>query len=458
MLKIEAKPFVKPIVTKLLFISSMGLILLTASSFVKADTVNSSSTTKSVSSENANSTSITTSTTTNTITSNTAIGKLSKMGQKQQSSSVTGNNHSLMKATATSPDTFYIGDNARPKIMAVDVSSYQSGLTQANYTKMASLGVKSVVVKATEGSSYTNPYALTQMKYAAKAGLNVALYQYATYSSTTEAKTEANYLLSWLKNNNVNSHILILSDIEDSAVTVSSVGTNMQAFQNTLTSGGYSNQGFYTSAAYTYLSKLVAIDGKTRGWIAQYPYTPSASSLLNSTYGAWQFSATAMLSGYSGYLDVSYDYTGLLSAGAGTDPFGTSSNSNSSDTTSSYTFKKVSGQTYAFLNGKKVTGWVAVGTRKYYFRSGDGVMLRNWQTINGKTYFFRTNDGVMLRNWQTINGKTYYFYSDGKMLRNWQTIDGKRYYFYKDGKLLRGYQTIDGVVYHLDEKNGQLLS
>ncbi|MDN7145641.1 GH25 family lysozyme [Liquorilactobacillus mali] len=367
---------------------------------------------------------------------------------------------------ATSTDTWYIGDSSRPTVMAVDVASYQSGMTQANYTKLAALGVKTIIVKATQGTSYTNPYALKQMQYAANAGMNVALYQYATYSSTTEAKAQADYLVSWLEDNDVNTNILIFSDVEASSATVPTVGTNVSTFQSTLSSAGYTNQGFYASSGYTYLSKLIAVDGESKGWIAQYPYHPSSSSLLNSSYGAWQFSSTAMLSGYTGYLDVSYDYTGLLSEGAGADPFGTTStassspssttssspssttSSSSSSTTSSYTLKTISGKTYAYKNNKKVTGWVTIGTKTYYFRTNDGVMLHSWQIINDKTYYFRTSDGVMLRSWQTINGKTYYFYSDGKMLRSWQTINGKTYYFYTDGKMLRSWQTINGKTYY----------
>lgn len=397
--------------------------------------------------------------------------------------------HTLMRSAEQLPDSWFIGDQARPKVLAVDVASYQSGLTQENYKQLANLGVKTIIVKATEGSTYTNPFALTQMKYAANAGMNVALYQFATYKNTNEARSEANYLISWLKGNKVNHNILIISDMEANSATVSSIGTNMQAFQNTVSAAGYSNQGFYTSAAYQYLSNLVAIDGAKRGWIAQYPYHPSNTTLLNSNYGAWQLSSTTKIANHSGYLDASYDYTGLLATGAGTDPFGTTNNYTSNtkpktNTTtkqevvkSPYTLKTSKGKTYAYKNNKKVSGWVAIGQRRYYFRSGDGVMLHNWQTINGKTYYFRLNDGVMLRSWQTINGKTYYFYIDGKMLRNWQhiggkiyyfykdgkllrnwqTIAGKHYYFYKDGKLLRDYQKIDGKLYHFDKVTGELL-
>lgn len=417
------------------------------------------------------------------LTSQEEIASLNHMGEK-------ANVSSLLRSTPVT-DVWTIGDSSRPTVMAVDVSSYQSGLTQENFNKLASLGVKTIIVKATEGTGYTNPFAVQQIKRAHNAGMNVSLYQYATYSKTDEAKAEANYLLNWLKQNKINPNILIMSDIESAEVTVSSVGQNMQTFQNTLSNAGYSNQGFYTSQAYKYRQQLTAIDGAKKGWIAQYPYTPAANRLWNSDSGAWQFSPTTTLPGYNGYLDVSYDYTGLFSGAAGKDPFGKTENksvspaaptpstkpSKPTNVTSPYTLKKSHNRTYAYKNGKKVTGWVTIGQRKYYFRNGDGVMLRNWQTINGRTYFFRNNDGVMLRswqkmgtktyyfykdgkmlrNWQTINGKTYYFYKDGKMLRNWQNINGKRYYFYKDGKLLRDYQIINGKSYQLDKTTGALI-
>ncbi|WP_268872512.1 GH25 family lysozyme, partial [Liquorilactobacillus mali] len=166
---------------------------------------------------------------------------------------------SVYSVKATEIDSWYIDDSTRPVVSAVDVSSHQSGLTETNYQNLKLLGVKTIIVKATEGSSYTNSYALTQMKYAANAGLNVALYQYAKYTTATEAETEANYLLTWLKENNVNTDILIFSDIEAEASEVSSVGSNLSVFQSVLFSGGYTNQGFYASKSSTYLSSLVAV-------------------------------------------------------------------------------------------------------------------------------------------------------------------------------------------------------
>lgn len=63
--------------------------------------------------------------------------------------------------------------------------------------------------------------------------------------------------------------------------------------------------------------------GQKQTWVAQYPYQPSASNLLHSEFGGWQFSQTARIPGgsYTGDLDVSHDYTGLFTGGAGSNPF-----------------------------------------------------------------------------------------------------------------------------------------
>lgn len=220
-------------------------------------------------------------------------------------------------------DTFQIGDSTRPSQDAVDVSSYQANMTQNDYKILAQKGVKSVIVKLTEGSNYTNPYAITQMKQAAQAGLNVNIYHYANFSSSSQATAEANYLLKTLKNNGVNTKIKIFADMESSATQNDNVASNLNTFWKTLTSGGYSNHGVYTYTNYLYRSAVINTVGQGQTWIAQYPYQPAANNLLHSEFAAWQFSQTAQIPGgnYIGNIDVSHDYQGLFTGGAGSDPF-----------------------------------------------------------------------------------------------------------------------------------------
>ncbi|WP_344672431.1 GH25 family lysozyme [Tetragenococcus solitarius] len=226
-------------------------------------------------------------------------------------------------AANTSTDVFNIGDATRPPQDAIDVSSYQGEMTQNDYKILADKGVQSVVVKTTQSANYTNPYALEQIEFAANAGLNVNLYHYANFATAKEAKAEANHLLSFLQKNKLNKKVKIFADMEDSSTENVNVAAYLNDFWKVLADKGYENHGVYTGAGYLYRSAVSNTVGAENTWMAQYPYEPSKDDLWQTDYGAWQFSPTATIAkgNYSGYLDVSSDYTGLFEGGAGTQPF-----------------------------------------------------------------------------------------------------------------------------------------
>ncbi|MEI4283362.1 hypothetical protein KV134_05045 [Tetragenococcus halophilus] len=67
--------------------------------------------------------------------------------------------NSPSKAQSITPDRFNIGDNAYTRQDAIDVASYQSWMTPSDFQALRNLGVKGAVVKTTEYTNYTNPYA-----------------------------------------------------------------------------------------------------------------------------------------------------------------------------------------------------------------------------------------------------------------------------------------------------------
>ena len=209
-------------------------------------------------------------------------------------------------------DSWTIGDPMRPQVAAVDVSSYQSSLTQANFNKMKSLGVKTVIVKLTEGTYYASSVAANQIRMAKAAGLNVAVYDYVKFNSTSAAKSEAAYMVNYLKKNNIAEDTTIIADMEDTSTYSTNVAGNLNAFWSVLSSNGYAEHVVYTYVSYKYRDQVVGTVGKAKTWIAQYPYSPMSNTNWNSSYGAWQISSQAYLPGYSGNLDVSVDYDGLL--------------------------------------------------------------------------------------------------------------------------------------------------
>lgn len=250
-----------------------------------------------------------------------------KVGQGMRNAST--NNHTMGRSMAvkeSSPygtDVFNIGDPSRPRVDAIDVASYQSDMTLADYQKIKSAGVKTVIVKLTEGASYTNPAALTQIKNAAAAGLNVDVYHYFTSSTISGAKNEANYLLNFLKKNKLNKNILIMNDVEDDSTQTTQIAANLNAFWDVLSTAGYKQHGIYTGASYLYRDAAANTVGFKRTWKAQYPYHPKAGTNWQTDYGAWQFSPTAKISNgdYTGYIDVEIDYVNLFTQSAGTKPF-----------------------------------------------------------------------------------------------------------------------------------------
>ncbi|MCS6157627.1 SH3 domain-containing protein [Lactiplantibacillus plantarum] len=350
----------------------------TASSAATSTSATATSQATSVASSTATTTQVshTASSTAASAASSTATVKAVKAASSTVSSAATTATKATAKvaavaytaATTSSTDVWTIGDTTRPRVDVVDVASYQSTMTQSDFNKLKAAGVKTVIVKSTEGTDYTNPAALNQAKMANKAGLNVDFYHYATFSTADAAKSEATNMAGFLVKNNVSTKVLLFADMEDSSSYSVNATANLNAFWSTLDSFGYKNHGVYTSNSYLYRDAVVKTVGQSRVWRAQYPYTPSANNLWNTNDGAWQFSDTALLpsgSDYTGYIDVTIDYNGLTEDSAGTNTFVTTTSSNDTTTsevttdTSATTNTSTSSTTNTSTSSttKKASGW-----------------------------------------------------------------------------------------------------
>jgi protein tyrosine phosphatase (PTP) superfamily phosphohydrolase (DUF442 family) len=383
----------------------------------------STAATKASSTATSQATSVASSTATSVASSTAAVKAVAASSTVSSAATTTKKTTAKVAAVAysaatTSTDIWTIGDTTRPRVDVVDVASYQSEMTQSDYNKLKAAGVKTVIVKSTQGDSYTNPAALNQAKMANKAGLNVDFYHYATFNTSTEAKSEATNMASFLVKNNVSTKVLLFADMEDSSTYTVNAEANLNAFWSTLNSYGYTNHGVYTSNTYLYRDAVIRTVGTSRVWRAQYPYTPSANNLWNTGDGAWQFSDTALLpsgSDYTGYIDVSIDYNGLTEDSAGTNTFvtttasddavtsntstdtsstttnnntssSTSSNTSTSTSTSKTTVKKASGW-YTFTKNTAIKSAASdsaktVGT----YSKGNRVYYNAKVTTNGETW------------------------------------------------------------------------
>lgn len=219
-----------------------------------------------------------------------------------------------------------------PSCDAVDVASYQSWMKQEDFNGLKAQGVKTIVVKLSEGTYYTNPYANAQIKMAQNAGLNIATYHYAIFGNTNNQTTanhaaiaEADYYAQAAQKLGLSTAITMIEDAENSGTTSSVWTQASQNFQSELSKKGYHNVKFYTSQSWaTNGSMNSSTLGAKNFWVAQYLYgkpetnpTGWANTLKNNAqFGAWQYTSQMRYSGTNlqkNVLDTSTSYETFFS-------------------------------------------------------------------------------------------------------------------------------------------------
>ena len=208
-----------------------------------------------------------------------------------------------------------ITDKNRPTSNFIDVSSHNGLLTVEHYRTMKSYGVTGVVVKLTEGLSYRNPYAASQIKNAQAAGLIVSAYHYTWFTSEEQAGQEANYFVRFANELGLPKSTLMVNDIEDPKIKYEKVDhtANSLAFQTKLNQSGYNNVNHYIGLHWMNEGRIdVNKLGKQSVWVAAYPYNPTAVQ-LHTDLGAWQWTSSMTFPKVPGVFDMSSDYQGRYS-------------------------------------------------------------------------------------------------------------------------------------------------
>ena len=209
----------------------------------------------------------------------------------------------------------------------VDVSSHNGHISVEDYRQLASKGVGGVVVKLTEGTHYTNPYAESQVRNAQAASLQVSTYAFSHYTNDAEARAEARYYAAFANKLSLPKNTVMVNDMEDPKMQTG-INQHTQAWADEMRKQGYANLMYYTSASWVDQNNLrhkgsinTSLFGLDNFWIAQYPAPKlsanDAKSLkYNSRAGAWQFTSQAQLLPGKHVFDQSIDYSGRFTARA----------------------------------------------------------------------------------------------------------------------------------------------
>ena len=143
-------------------------------------------------------------------------------------------------------------------------------------------------------------------------------------------------------------------------------------------------------------------------------------------------------------------------------------------------FRTVNGKTYYYKSGKKVKGWLTLGSNKYFLNTKTGVLLKGWQrSSKGSMRYFDSRTGAMYKGFKKIGGKYYYFkpstgytvsgfvktsstvvryFSSGSytMATGWmKNSKGEKWYFTPStGIMYRGLKKIGAYYYYFDGTTG----
>ncbi|MCJ2386851.1 GH25 family lysozyme [Pediococcus acidilactici] len=196
----------------------------------------------------------------------------------------------------------------------VDVSNNNGYMSTAEYVSMRNeFGVKAVTVKISEGGTYKDPYAASNIANVQAAGMYINGYHFARYATKAQAIAEADFAGRTAKAAGLPVGAVLATDVESEEQNYQSKATNDRnnaAFMKEIQKFGY-RADIYTSGSWA--NNKMTIKGKT-GWIAAYPYVVSGKNWY-STNHAWQWSSTARFRISYGGFDVSQLNSNYYTAG-----------------------------------------------------------------------------------------------------------------------------------------------
>lgn len=174
------------------------------------------------------------------------------------------------------------------------------------------MGIKGVVVKLTEGTTYKNPLAPSQITNAKKAGLTVSTYHFSWFENQQEAIDQANYYADYAEELGLAPNSVMVNDAETTPMINADATKVSVYFRDQLAKRGFKNVVHYSSASW-FNNNWMEYDvlGKENSWVAEWPANPSANNLLHTDTAAWQWSSQGSFDFVPGIsFDFNVDYLG----------------------------------------------------------------------------------------------------------------------------------------------------
>ena len=222
----------------------------------------------------------------------------------------------LILSGAATMAALFLGLNANAARMdMVDVSNNNGYMSTAEYVSMRNeFGVKALTVKISEGTTFKDGYAASNIANGQAAGLYVNGYHFAHYTTKAQAIAEADFAGQAAKAAGLPVGAVLATDVESAEeqgiLSQATNDRNNAAFMKEIQKFGY-RADIYTSGSWA--NNKMTIKGKT-SWVAGYPYVMAGQKWYTNN-NAWQWSGSAHFRISYGGFDVSQLYSDYYTAG-----------------------------------------------------------------------------------------------------------------------------------------------
>lgn len=192
-------------------------------------------------------------------------------------------------ATEASSSTIYQG---------IDVSQWQGDI---NYQKVAEDGIDVVYMKATEGTSYMDPYFETNYENAKQNGLKVGFYHYVLARTVEEAQDEAQFFASTISGKSPDCRLAM--DFESFGnLNNTQINQISEAFLERLQELTGKEVVIYSDTFNARNTFSLSLASRYPLWIAEYGVTVPGNSNWEEWVG-FQYSNMGEIAGIDGYVD-----------------------------------------------------------------------------------------------------------------------------------------------------------
>jgi lysozyme len=185
------------------------------------------------------------------------------------------------------------------QIKGIDVSHWQGTI---DWEKVSADGVKFAFIKATQGTAYSKvDYFRNNASKSLGFGIHLGAYHYATFSNVPEAKAEAAYFLSVIKDYKITYPLALDLEENKKGSSKATLTDAAVAFLEAIEVAGYFSM-LYTSKNFidTQLEESRLVHYGL--WIARY------GPELGRNADIWQYTNEGRVNGIRGNVDMNWSY------------------------------------------------------------------------------------------------------------------------------------------------------